>query len=244
MVDGAGKLEFSDWAARWIKLARYAGRQVPDLDTRIAAVVDLWREAIPPGWERDQDTRLLDARRYCRGNHRADSVRRGEHAIEYDVLTPSPSATAATCLGARLVDGVNAVPLAKDAAGGRVGNVEADMLLLVRDGRGYRLHLVEVKVRSNNAWFAAIENLRQLRLFSESRKAQRLFHARRPELMLPGSLAVTAVVLAPAEFYGARGQKAEAVAPAQALLASLRAEEAVDARLATWESDHRVIKPV
>ncbi len=118
------------------------------------------------------------------------------------------------------------------------------MLLLVRDGRGYRLHLVEVKARSNNAWFAAIENLRQLRLFSESRKAQRLFQARRPELKLPGSLAVTAVVLAPAEFYGARGQKAEAVAPAQELLASLRAEEAVDAQLATWESNHRQMEPV
>ena len=60
-------------------------------------------------------------------------MRRGEYAVEYDVLDPLPDVTNPIWLEASLVDGVNAVPLAKDAGGGRSGNVEADMLLLVRD---------------------------------------------------------------------------------------------------------------
>jgi hypothetical protein len=39
--------------------------------------------------------------------------------------------------------------LATDSAGGRVGNVEADMLLLVGRDRDVQLLLIEVKVVSN-----------------------------------------------------------------------------------------------
>jgi hypothetical protein len=225
-------------------LATYSGRHVPSVAARVSAVVELWRNPIPPGWERGQDSRLLDsATRYGRGNYREDSVRRGEHAIEYEVLAPSPSDVMTTSLGARLVDGVNAVPLAKDAGGGRTGNVEADMLLLVEDEHGYSLHLVEVKTSSNNPWFAAVENLRQLRLFSESHHAQRLFHTRCRELGLPQDLPVTAIVLASPAFYSAPGQKANSLAAAQGLLARMHAEVNVDARLAVWASDVRVIAP-
>lgn len=209
---------------------------------RISAVVALWHAPIPPGWQRGQDSRLLDReRRYVRGNSRECSLRRGEHGIEYEVLSPSPEEVPTTCLGARLIDGVNAVPLARDVGGRRTGNVEADMMLLVRDERAYRLQLVEVKSRSNNAWFAAVENLRQLRLLSDSPETRLLFHTRYPELDLPQALPVTALVLAPLEFYVAAGQKAESVAPAKKLLETMCAEAKVDARLAIWNPDKRTI---
>src|SRR3954464_10837123 len=85
-----------------------------------------------------------------------------------EILAPAPETTPTSCLGALLVDGVNAVPLARDAGGGRVANVEAAMLLLIADEGRFRRALVEVKDRSNHPWYAGVEALRQLRPFSES----------------------------------------------------------------------------
>src|SRR3954463_8490635 len=83
------ELEFTAWARRWMALAAYTGRRLPDEAGRISAVVALWQEPIPGGWKRGPDRRLLDPQqRYCRGNNRPEDLRRGEHAIEYDVLAP------------------------------------------------------------------------------------------------------------------------------------------------------------
>lgn len=238
----APDLEFNQWTRRWIELATFSGRLLPGEKARIAAVAALWREDIPPGWERGPDSRLLDReRRYCR---RKDGIRRGEYVIEGEVLDPRPAEVSTICLGARLVDGVNAVPLTKDAGGRRAGNVEADMLLLVRDEHEYRLLLVEVKTTSNHAWFAAVENLRQLKLFKRSLETQSLFHRRCPDLDLPERLPVTAVVLAPSSFYVASGRKAESVAPAERLLERMRKEASADVRLATWDPRERTIMPL
>ena len=240
--------EFSEWSRRWMCLAKFSGKRLVDEESRIASVIALWKESIPPGWERERgrDSRLLDPRRrYCRGNYRQNSVRRGEHVIEYEILNPSPRRVPTTCLGAKLVDGINAVPLAKDACGGRRGNVEADMLLLVRDEHAYRLQLIEVKVTSDNAWFAAVENLRQLKLFLASPEARRLFHERCPTLGLGQELEdVMGVVLAPRahEFYEAPVKRRDSVAPARRLLKRLRDETGVDTRLATWDPHERVIE--
>src|SRR4051812_28896243 len=153
-------LPFNDWTRRWMKEAQYQGPEVPEVEARIARVVALWEEPIPTGWERAQDARLLEpGRRYCRTHRGGQGVPRGEHAIEFEILDPSPMEASTSCLGAQLIDGVNALPLAKDQGGGRAGNVEADMLLLVRYGSEYKLLLVEVKWTSNNAWYAAVENL-------------------------------------------------------------------------------------
>ena len=76
----------------------------------------------------------------------------------------------------------------------------------------------------NHAWFAAVENLRQLKLFKQSLETQLLFRRRCPELDLPERLPVTAVVLAPPSFYVANGRRAEAVAPAERLLGRMRDE--------------------
>jgi hypothetical protein len=234
-------LQFAKWASRWIELAKYSGKRVPGEGERIARIVALWDEPIPGKWKRGQDPRLLDPeRRYCRGDGGEDRVRPPEHEIEHNVLLLPPEGR--TCLGSRLIDGVCAVPLAKDAGGGRSGNVEADMLLLVRTDDGYRLLLVEVKDAANNAWYAVVENLRQLKLLSESFETQRLFELRRPELPLADSIPVTAVVLAPADFYEAHGAKGASVAPAQRLLQAMRDNAGVDVRLATWEPKERAIR--
>lgn len=246
MVDGvtAAGSEFNVWASKWMCLAEFSGRTVPDVEERIAAIVTLWHEPIPGDgrWKRGPDPRLRTPDRYLRGKRNENHTPRGEHEIEHQILVPQPGEPEAVCLGARLIDGVNALPLAKDASGGRNGNVEADMLLLVRAERKYQRLLVEVKAKSNNAWYGVVENLRQLKLFRESEEAQGLFQVRCKELALPASLPVAAVTLAPRDFYSARGAKGNSVAPAQELLVTMWAECGVEALLATWDPSQRVIE--
>jgi len=234
--------EFHDWARRWMELAAFPGPKLPDEEGKIAAVVEHWDAPIPGQghWQRGRDERLLNRHiRYCRGNNRPDDHRPGEHAIEYDILNGESKHMNMRALGATLVDGVNAVPLTKDLSGGKTGNVEADMVLLVRDEhkQEYRLLLVEVKVRSNHAWYAAVENLRQLRLLMEAVETKHLFHNRRPELGLPEHLPVTGIVLGPETFFSAKGQKGASVKPAERLVNRMRDEGRVDIRLATWDPD-------
>ena len=155
-VDG---MPFADWSERFMKCAQYTGTHVPDVDARVSQLVALWHEPILPGWERADDAPARRRPPLPPHAHWWRPDPRGEHAIEHDILCPSPADPSVRCLGARLVDGINAVPLARDAAGGRVANVEADMALLVRDDDDWRVLLVEVKVASNNAWYAADENL-------------------------------------------------------------------------------------
>jgi hypothetical protein len=236
--------DFKAWAESWIALAKYPGARLPDEEARITKLVELWHAPVPSGWERSEpDQRLLDPnRRYCRTHTGGDRVPRAEHALECDILKPIPACTATVCLGAPLVDGVNAVPLTKDADGGRAGNVEADMFLLTWRAQGLLLLLVEVKVESNNAWYAAVENLRQMKLFLSSATPRAVFHTRLPELGLPDDLPTTAVVLAPLSFYTAPGKKSAAVAPARRLLQRMSHETRLDAVLATWDPESRAIE--
>jgi hypothetical protein len=232
---------FSDWAEGWMACARYRGRDVPDPDRRIDEVLARWDAPVPGGWKRGDDARVLvSGRRYCRTHPGGARVPRGEHVIEHEILDPDPTSLPTMCLGARLVDGVNAVALAKDEAGGRRGNVEADMLLLTRaeDGAPRQL-LVEVKVTSGTAWYAAVENLRQLRLFVESESAQRIFRARGADV--PAATPVAALILAPPAYFAANGAKKAAVPPTRRLLDRFTAHTGLDAVLATWDLPGRTI---
>lgn len=234
-------VEFNRWCGRWTELASFTGPRLPDVDARIEASLALWNDPLLPDWNRGRDEQLLDRHvRYRRGN---TTGKRAEHAIEEEFLSPSLVDSPVTSLGFRVIDGVNAVPLTRDAWGTQTGNVEADMLLLVSGEREHRLHLVEVKDNANDAWYAAVENLRQLRLLTESESTQRLFHAC-CEIDLPADLPVTAVVLAPRTFYESRGKKVNSVAPAQRLLGRMRAECGVDAALAKWDRVSRLIEPL
>jgi hypothetical protein len=234
-------VSFGDWAQAWLTLARYHGREVPDLDRRVHDVRSLWDAKIPPDWERGTDARLIDPKhRYLR-RHRSGGPKPGsEHELEYQILEPDPLDVPTFCFGGRLIDGINAVPLARDHAGGRSGNVEADMLLLTEIDGKHRLLLVEVKTISNGAWYATIENLRQLRLFNHSATAQQIFRRRRPKLT--DALPVTAVVLAPRSYFEAPGAKHAAVEPAQHLITNMRTAPGVDVQLAIWDTDARSIE--
>jgi hypothetical protein len=235
---------FNAWSSKWMELAAIVDWNGPDESLAIKRVIAHWHAA-PPGdtWKRGRDERLheLEAR-YQRGNKAPESVRRGEHVVEYELLESSRPIEETKILGADLVDGINAIPLTKDVGGGREGNVEADMLLLVRDGVDYRLHLVEVKTRSNNSWYAAVENLRQLRLFKASSEAQHVFRSR-AGLDSSVELPVGAMVLAREEFYSSRGRRENSVVPAQRLFARISAEvDDVEAGLAVWSFEKRTVE--
>jgi hypothetical protein len=231
---------FAEWAVDWMTCATYRGRDVPGVDRRIEGVLARWDAAVPGVWRRNRDERILvPGRRYCRTHTGGTRLPRGEHKIEHQILDPDPRPVTTAALGMRLVDGVNAVPLAKDEGGARAGNVEADMLLLVRDdgGEPHQL-LVEVKDGRDTAWYAAVENLRQLRLFVDSRAAQEIFVDRGTATAPPP---VRAVVLAPPAYYTAAGAKAAAVDPARRLLEAFTAHTGIPAGLATWDPTLRTI---
>jgi hypothetical protein len=238
--DGA----FAQWAKDFMDRGRYETDTVPDVDRRIRQVVRL-RDLLPCAqqWERERDDRLHDKnKRYLRGQTRSKKdgphVPRGEHLIEHTILCPDMAAERTTSLGLPLVDGINAVPLATDRSGGRSGNVEADMLLLVGEGSDWQLQLVEVKDESNNAWFAVVESLRQLMLFEHSKTAQQIMVERRAA---PADLKLTGIVLARATFYTAKGKKQNSVAPALQLIRHAEEQLSLRCVLAVWNSETREI---
>jgi hypothetical protein len=98
-----------------------------------------------------------------------------------------------------------------------------------------RLAVVEVKVDANHAWYAAVENLRQVKLVLES-PVRALFAQRRPDLTLPENLPVAAIVLAPPDFYAHRGQKANAAGPACELFDSVQQKLGIKAHLVTFDA--------
>lgn len=232
---------FFAWLERWMELARYHDRDVPDPEARTEQLIALWNSDIPGGWRRGTDPQILDPEvRYRHGDAdqgpRADS----EHELEFQLLRPDPSVTETRRLGERLIDGINAVPLAHDSQGHRAGNVEADMLLLTAVGADNRLLLVEAKTGSNNAWYATVENLRQLRLFLASDAARQIMQHRRAEPTSPPT-PVTAVVLAPASFYTAPGARRCSPAPTQTMIEQLTNQLHLDIRLTVWNNTARTV---
>lgn len=204
-----------------MSLARYTGREVRISTGGLSGCAHCGARRSPSGWQRPLDARLIDrGRRYLRAHGSGHAKPESEHELQYQILPPDPAEVATYCFGERLVDGINAVPLTRDAGGRRADNVEADMLLLVEHAAGgYRLLLVETKASSNNAFFAGVENLRQLKLFGASQSARRIFEERRPELGHP--LPVTGVILGLGSFLDARGAKERAVKPAEQLLQTI-----------------------
>jgi hypothetical protein len=151
-------------------------------------------------------------------------------------------------MGQPVVDGVNAIPLTTAPAGEsrRRHNVEADMLLLAGSRASYRVYVVEAKKDADNPWYAAIEGLLQLQLFTKNLHAPCLFHRRAVALQLehdlPQSLPASALVLAPESYYGLKNKRANAVEPTLELLGRMRQVLGVDARLAVWNSESRAIE--
>ncbi len=191
-----------------------------------------WQRPIPAPWQRGDDARLLTGR-YQRGD--ADAPRNGEHAIELAILGAVPGLS---FLGWTVVDGVNAVTQSRDAGGGRRGNVEADLLLLLRHGDNYALALCEVKSAANDPWYAVVENLRQCKLLVSGAPVRDLFQRRLPH-PIPAQLPVIGAVVAPRAFYAR-----ESLIHAQRLIPALQAAGAPAIHLAVWDPDGGAIVPL
>src|SRR5689334_8223790 len=118
-----------------------------------------------------------------------------------------------------MIDGVNAVPLVRSEKGGRRGDVEADLLLLLgtAEDKPTRQVLCELKVTSQHAWYAVVEAARQLRLCLASPSCQRLFRERGQIKNIPDAVPTASLVVAPESFYTAKQQRANSVAPATRL---------------------------
>src|SRR4051794_725309 len=99
--------DFRRWAEEWLALGTYAGANVPNAAERIDAILDLWRQPVPAGWERGDDPALLDpAVRYRRSHPGRPDGPVSEARIESEVLDWLPTSR---CFGDPVVDGVNAI---------------------------------------------------------------------------------------------------------------------------------------
>lgn len=219
-----------------MELARFAGPHLSDATQRIMQVLDLWAEPVPGSWERGMDSQLLRTS-YRRGDF--GNPHSGEHAIEHEILSQLGDIR---CLERVVVDGINAMPLTRDRSGGRRGNVEADLLLLVQREGIYHLVNCEVKHSANNCWYAAIETLRQLKLLHLVTAARQLFHNRNPHLTLPAEIPIMGLVVAPACYYTQPGQKTNVLPHAMQLLSEFTAATGVLAHLATWDKESKAIR--
>jgi hypothetical protein len=219
-----------------MELARFSGSRLSEPARRIHDVLKLWDVPIPGQWERTIDDQLLGPR-YRRGD--VESPHPGEHSIEHEILS---DLEAVRCLDGSVVDGINAMPLTRDATGGRRGNVEADLFLLVKKGDSYHLVVCEVKDSSNTCWYAAIESLRQLKLLNLNTAAHQLFHCRNSHLSLPAGIPIIGLVVAPERYYSRPGQNSNSLRHTIALLRDFTAKTGIDAHLATWDSNSKIIE--
>jgi hypothetical protein len=234
------RYSFSAWRDRWQRLASFKGAHLPDPDHRIDQLLALWQEPVPGRWQRELgwDIDKWKESPYRRSD--LESPHAGEHTMEREILIDRRKTV--TLLGEPLLYGINAVPLVCDFSDhGRRANVETDLLLLSRNGVGYRLTLCEVKATADHPWFAAVELLRQMRLFLLSPAAQSLM----AELgFLPAgnaNIALTGLVVAPADYYSAKGKKGNALAHAHRLLHRMRQHYKLDVRLAVWNAERNSI---
>jgi hypothetical protein len=226
--------EFADWAKTWMEHAQFVGPVLPGPAERVERILRLWDQEVPGEWRRGRDPQLHGPR-YRRSD--INGPPKGEHLIEHEILCQYFDGL--RCLGQNVVDGMNAMPLAKDENGGRTANVEADMLLLLEKAGTYTMAICEVKGRSNNVWHAAVENLRQIKLLAQSSEARALFHRRR--LALPPTIPFIGLIIAPSQYYLQRGKRSNAVSHAAELLTAFTARTGIEVHLACWDSESRSI---
>lgn len=221
-------MQLAEWIAEWTQLAAYPGAKVPDVDARIAALLQMCAVPVEPTWPRSgAEDHLWAGGPYRRGDRGAPS--RPERIVEHEILGPGKQmAEGRLCFGGRVLDAINAIPLT------RRPKIEADVLLLVDHGHDRKLYLAEVKKGSNNPWYATVELLRQMRLFTVSPHAADYFHRKHTEV--PSGLPVTGLVLAPRDYYFASGKRVEALDPAKRLVDAVRCHSRLDVRLATWDT--------
>jgi hypothetical protein len=229
---------FVEWNRQWERVWSYSGSTMADCDSRISKIIQLWTCPVPGKWRRNTDLpRLLSSNRYTRRDK--ENPQNGEHRIEQEILCEHFQDV--VVLGESLVDGFNALPLTIAPKGSaRLGNVEVDLFLLIGDENRYVRVAGEVKSNRAHAWWATVENLRQLRLLREADFVASIFDRRNP---LKGSVSsrapIVGMVIAPREFYSANGQKANSVQYAHSLIQAMRGH--CQLHLTVWDRQQRRI---
>lgn len=227
-------MNLGEWIKEWTTLAEYQSSEVPDVDARIANIIELCAVAVPAEWTRPspEDDKWADGpyRRGDRGN-----PSQPERTVEDEILGSDASiAEGRTCMGGAVVGGINAIPLTAKP------KIEADVLLRVQHkDHSQHLYLVEAKKMANTPWYATLELLRQMSLFRASGHAADYFH--RCDSSVPKGLPVTGLVVAPAEYYAASGKRSKAVAPTRRLVSAVNSRTDHRVVLATWDDSTKTI---
>jgi len=242
--------DFSIWRSKWEEQAIFQGEKISNAEIRIKAISSLWSENVPgDDWKRNFQKGEFTIRKklgfgnspqaYCRSDK--NNPNPGEHQIERDIIQKWDEIKFFDKY--RLEPIVNAFPCAKDSSGGRTANVEFDLLGVLKKNASVVHPLIcEIKTGaggSKTPWYAAIENLRQLKLFIGNRNDNLEFiKAKRPEFYSMKFAAPVGIVIAEEAYYTAAGQKCNSVAPTQELLRHLQiSQTSKEARviLATWD---------
>ena len=235
-------ISFSDWYDKWQKLADYTGVNLDEKEwnRRTDAIVSLWAEQPQGNWQRSFERGDFNLRNLCTPkiiwsrNSGEISQNRGEYQIEDHIIkNPIPF-----CLksGYQFEPIVNAFPCAKVSK----GSVEFDLLSILKTPKNAIHPLVcEIKAQYNNPWYAAVENLRQLKLFigNLENNLNVIRKKRADEILIDFSHPV-GIVIAEPDYYGHRGQKNNSVEPTLNMLRRLQVSpQGKDARviLATWD---------
>jgi hypothetical protein len=235
---------FETWLQSWMELARYKGSHLPDPTKRIQQTIDLWTQDMPTGWQRQDLPKhrfVPNTREYTRGN--PSSQKEGsEHELEKELFLAHRPTGAGILFKPRtqFIILANAYPLAIRKT------VEADALGFATGPAGNELFVIEIKTRSNNAWYAGLESLRQLKLLTSALAVNwKLIWETKSafiEACAPGADAstppkVTGLVLAPPSFYNAPGQKAHATPIALRLARELEAKTGARLQFAEWHRE-------
>ena len=217
-------MELGEWVTAWTALAKQPPSGVGDATAKIDAVLELCQVPVRRDWTRpDIKDHLWTAGPYRRGDRGRPSG--PERTIEHQIIGANAQvAERRSCLGGRVIDAINAIPLT------RRPKVEADLLLLVDHGPEVRQYLAEVKAAANNPWYAAVELLRQFRLFAASHTAD-YFH--RKHTQLPAGLPATGLVLASRAYY----KNADQLEQTWRLVDSIYGHADLDIRVAVWDDE-------
>jgi hypothetical protein len=232
---------FYDWYQTWQDLADFGGPNLDDEEwqRRINEIIRLWSEEPPGDWRRRLATNfkvrglLAPGEIYRRGDDECPNT--GEHQIEKDIIF-----NRITCFSDEysFEPVVNAFPCAMDnIGGGRRANVEVDLLGILKVEGAIHPLICEIKTGkkgSKNPWYAAVENLRQLRLFIDNEDNLKCIKEKRGDASMT-FVAPVGVVVAKPGYYTAKGQKINSMEPTRKLLKQLQAQHK-DARvvLAKW----------
>ena len=213
------------WLRAWKELMTYTGSRVPNPEKRIKEMIALWQKEIPGKWQREDLPRnLIGYRRKPDGNKPTP-----EHELEKELF-------AAARKGALKMDGYEYVDLVTCAFPlARWRTVEADLIAIAGRKGATEVLLIEAKDKANNAWYAVGENLIQLKLFQGNPLVNLAYLKESRPTLSESSPPTTGLVIAPPDFFGQSGKKANSKQPAFDLLTEFGQQLGVTVLLGVWQ---------